>query len=415
MLGKQSNPIRLMLSPFSQALDLTTGISWGRLLRTPLQPGIWALLESMGSQNHAPQLCWIRPDLLACVWMAGGGEGTAGMSVVMSLLQSESGSWLTPQHISQDDQRSEQNPLLFVSDTHLHLIHSAQRVRDPNDFNWKGKETTFSMQWTAALRLQTLDLNQLDPDVSASWGISAWSSCQDLLEQPCFCRHPPVLLGNDQWLLPVYRSLEAGGIFGHDHSEVLPLSVDGLVSGPARAVPDSTGRVHGSIVPSQNDHRWLQFFRSRLADRIYRSFSDDHGNTWSSPESIDLPSNNSSIHAVRLVSRRLAIVFNRFCFEPDSEQPQAWGEANWPRTRWPLSIALSEDDGDSWPWIRDIDPGFGFCGAKNWTLNGQLAYPSLVEGRPGELHVTYSWAGREAIRYICLTEEDILGVTPGFG
>ena len=108
-------------------------------------------------------------------------------------------------------------------------------------------------------------------------------------------------------------------------------------------------------------------------------------------------------------------VFNRFCFEPDLQQPQAWGEAKWPRTRWPLSIALSEDDGDSWPWIRDIDTGFGFCGPRNWTLNGQLAYPSMVEGLPGELHVTYSWAGREAIRYVCLTEDDILGVSPGIG
>ena len=405
-----------MFSPLHQALDLTLEFSWGRLLRTPMQLGTWALLQSMGSQNHAPQLCWIRPDLLACVWMAGGGEGTAGMSVAISLLPSDSGSWSIPQFISQDDQRSEQNPLLFVSDNKLHLIHSAQRVRDPNDFNWNEKgTTTFSMQWTAALRLQSLDLKQLDADVSASWGMAAWSSRQDLLDQPCFCRHPPVWSSNDQWLLPVYRSLEAGGSFGHDHSEVLPLGLDGFVSGPARPVPDSTGRVHGSIVRSQDGHRWLQFFRSRLADRIYRSSSVDDGKIWSSPEPIDLPSNNSSIHAVRLASSRLAIVFNRFCFEPDSEQPQAWGEANWPRTRWPLSIALSEDDGDSWPWIRDIDPGFGFCGPRNWTLNGQLAYPSMVEGLPGELHVTYSWAGREAIRYVCLTEDDILGVSAGIG
>ena len=29
----------------------------------------------------------------------------------------------------------------------------------------------------------------------------------------------------------------------------------------------------------------------------------------------------------------------------------------------------------------------------NWDLNGQLAYPTLIEGLPGELHVAYSWAG----------------------
>ena len=61
-------------------------------------------------------------------------------------------------------------------------------------------------------------------------------------------------------------------------------------------------------------------------------------------------------------------------------------------------------DGLNWPWIRDIDTGFGFCGPMNWDLNGQLAYPTLIEGQPGELHVAYSWAGRQAIRYVTLQE-----------
>ena len=38
-----------------------------------------------------------------------------------------------------------------------------------------------------------------------------------------------------------------------------------------------------------------------------------------------------------------------------------------------------------------------------------MACPTLLEGRPGELHVAYSWAGRQAIRYLSLRETDILG------
>ena len=121
-----------------------------------------------------------------------------------------------------------------------------------------------------------------------------------------------------------------------------------------------------------------------------------------------LPNNNSSIQACRLSSGRLALIFNRFAFPPDQDSLE-WGEARWPRTRWPLSIALRDDDGISWPWIRDLDTGFGFCGESNWTLNGQLAYPTLIEGMPGELHVAYSWAGRHSIRYVCLNESDFLG------
>ena len=402
-----------MLSPSSQALDLTQDVSWGRLIRSPLQLGFWALLEPMGAQNHAPQLCWINPDLLACVWMAGVGEGTAGMSVFMSLLAAGDESWSEPQIISRDNQRSEQNPLLFVSDDHLHLIHSAQSVRDLSESSLEEYGSTFSMQWTAKLRHQALSYSQLKPSDFTTWGRGSWTIATDLIPDPAFCRHPPTRTVDGNYLLPLYHSLEHGGAFGHDYSFVLPLSCDASPLSESVIVPGSTGRVHGSIVSSADGSSLLQFFRSRLADCVYRSVSTDDGLSWSQPVAISLPNNNSSLQALRLQSGRLAIVFNRFGFVRDSLLGQDWGDANWPRTRWPLSVALSEDDGDSWPWIRDLDTGFGFQGAANWTSNGQLAYPSILEGNPGELHVAYSWSGRAAIRYLFFYETDILGVSSG--
>jgi predicted neuraminidase len=71
-------------------------------------------------------------------------------------------------------------------------------------------------------------------------------------------------------------------------------------------------------------------------------------------------------------------------------------------------VAISVDDGMTWPWIRDIDAGLGFCGEANWHFNHHLAYPSIIEGLPGELHIAYSWANRAAIRYLCVRIEDLL-------
>ena len=401
-----------MFSPADHALDWAAQFEWGRLCRTPLDAGVWALLEPMGSQNHAPQLCWIRPDLLGCVWMAGDQEGTAGMDIMLALLPAGAGAWTAPQRISQDSERSEQNPLLYLAGAQLHLVHTAQRSRSLDEPFWESG-SSFSMQWTARLRHQSLSLEAIAADQPSSWGPEAWSQATDLIEDQAFCRHPPLQRADGSWLLPLYRSLEAGGAFGHDHSEVLLLSADGAsATSSLYPVPQSTGRVHGSIVPSADGQGLLQFFRSRLADRIYVARSGLDGERWSEPEPIQLPNNNSSIQACRLSSGRLAMIYNRFCFEPDPEAPQRWGEANWPRTRWPLSIALSEDDGTTWPWIRDIDTGYGFCGTANWQLNGQLAYPTLLEGQPGELHIAYSWAGRAAIRYLCLQESEILGLEP---
>ena len=398
-----------MFSPVPNSLDLNTFVEFGRLLSTPCSLGTWAILPPASVQNHAPQLCWVSPELLACVWMAGGQEGTPGMSIWLSFLSSDSCSWSGPQLISQDSERSEQNPILFVAGNQLFLVHTAQTTRTTDNDSFQSA-SPFSMQWMAKLRVQSISIDRLTLDDHLSISSESWSRSTDLLELSAFCRNPPIQRLDGSWLLPIYRSLEEGGAFGHDHSQVLVLSpVDAGLSVLDKpfGVPASTGRVHGSIVFSEDHQSLIQFFRSRLADRIYYSKSDLDGLHWSSPQPTQLPNNNSSIQAKRLMSGRLAMIFNRFCFEP--VLLQEWGEANWPRTRWPLSIALSEDDGVTWPWIRDIDTGFGFCGTGNWTLNGQLAYPSMVEGQPGELHIAYSWAGRNAIRYMCLQENDIIG------
>lgn len=390
-----------MFNPAATALDLVQRLQWGRLLRTPLDLGVWALLEPAGQQNHAPQLCWLADGQLACVWMAGGQEGTAGMHIVWSRLRPGARRWTAPRPLSEDPQRSEQNPLLFLlQDGRLQLIHTAQLARDPAA-QPVADGSTFSMQWTAQLRSRRQRV-----------GGMAWGRSCDVLQEPLFCRHPPHPTLDGGWLLPVYRSLEAGGAFGHDHSLVLPLDAEGRPADALVVVPESTGRVHGSIVLSADGSSLLQFFRSRLADWIYRSMGSLDGRSWTPPEPILLPNNNSSIQALRLTSGRLAMIFNRFQFAPDPAASPPWGEARWPRTRWPLAIAFSEDDGLSWPWIRDIDHGLGYCGEANWFCNGALAYPTLVEGLPGDLHIAYSWAGRAAIRYLCLREEQVLGLWP---
>lgn len=390
-----------MFSPTKSALNLKARLVYNRLVQSPLQIGSWCILKPAGTQNHAPQLCWISSDQLACVWMAGGGEGTAGMSIVMSSLRQGCRSWSKPIRISQDNLRSEQNPILFMTESEpgnhrVQLIHTAQNVRRPGERANEG--SSFSMQWTASLR------HQQRPQKGGRW-----SKASDLLDEAAFCRNPPHRRADGNWLLPIYRSLETGGAFGHDHSEVLLLKADASKTNEIIPIPNSRGRVHGSIVLSADGCKLLQFFRSRQADRIYRSEGSIDGLKWSEPCAINLPNNNSSVQALRLRSGRLAIIFNRFCMQEEIVSKYAWGEAIWPRTRWPLSVALSEDDGDSWPWIRDIDHGDGFVGDLNWYLNGQLAYPSILEGLPGELHIAYSWAARQAIRYVCLLEEEILG------
>ncbi len=378
--------------------DLFNNMKWGQHASTLGQVGVWTLLEPAGTQNHAPQLCWADEETLVCVWMAGGQEGTSGMSIYGASLKKGRTRWSAPKLISQNVDCSEQNPLLFKGgDGRLHLIHTAQTARDPADLSWQEKGLPFSMQWTAKLHHQS----------TLRWG-ARWTQSELLMPEAAFCRNPPVKVGDGQYLLPIYRSLESGGAFGEDYSQVIYLNNRAEKIGNFIAVPESVGRVHGSLVTSADGNRLLQFFRSRRADRIYRSVGNIDGTNWSIPSPVDLPNNNSSIQALRLSNGLLAMTFNRFGLQ-NQQVDQDWGTAQWPMTRWPLSIAISEDDGATWPWIRDIDYGQGFSGQANWHLNGQMAYPTIIEGNPGELHVAYSWGARAAIKYVCLSIEDVIG------
>ena len=116
------------------------------------------------------------------------------------------------------------------------------------------------------------------------------------------------------------------------------------------------------------DGGFALFFRSRAADRIYVSRSTD-GVTWSEPSARVLPNNNASIQAATLPSGAIAIVFNHFSANDDPDTP------TWPKRRYPLTIALSEDGGRTWPYMRHVDPGDGFFGAANERAQPRLRVP----------------------------------------
>ena len=111
-------------------------------------------------------------------------------------------------------------------------------------------------------------------------------------------------------------------------------------------MPQSRGRVHTNVV-ELSPGRLVAFLRSREADWIYRSLSCDDGETWTVPQPMPLPNNNSSISAIKLQSGRIAIAYN-----PTQRPGAEPGVAVWPGLRCPVAVALSEDGGESFPLIR---------------------------------------------------------------
>lgn len=75
--------------------------------------------------------------------------------------------------------------------------------------------------------------------------------------------------------------------------------------------------------------------------------------------------------------------------------------AFWGAPRAPMTLALSDDDGRSWPIAHDIENGDGYCMSNNSRegLNRELSYPSVLAGADGELNIAYTWH-RKTIKHV---------------
>jgi len=372
----------------------------GQLAPHPQDAGrLVADLPSPRVQAHAANLMVLADGTLACVWFGGSMEGRSDICVFMSRLAPGSQQWSAPEQLSHDADRSEQNPILFPTPAgELWLLHTAQQSGN---------------QDTAVVR------RRVSRDNGASWGPT-----EDLPDGGggTFVRQPVQVQADGSWLLPIFRCRPIPGMAWDgslDDSAVLR-STDGGAHWQRIEVPGSLGCVHMNIVPGSRPGELLAFYRSRWADHVYRSTSGDGGLSWTAPLPTGLPNNNSSIQALRLRDGRLAMIFNDSsaadatgrrdslydeidaaapAAAPAGAQPPA-RRAFWGAPRAPLTLALSEDDGLSWPWRRNLEEGDGYCMTNNseLRLNREYSYPSLRQTDDGALHLAYT-VFRQHIRH----------------
>ncbi|MGQ8946532.1 sialidase family protein [Bacillus altitudinis] len=360
-----------------------------------------AFLPTDCVQNHAANLIELDNGDLLCVWFGGTQEGIPDISIYMSRLKQGSNQWTKAVKLSDDSTRSEQNPVLFQEkDGRLWLLYTAQLSGN---------------QDTALVRYR------LSEDRGETWG-----EIGTLFDQPgTFIRQPIVVLDNDDWLLPVFYCKTIPGVkwTGNRDVSAVKISSDQGKTWEEVTVPNSTGCVHMNIGKCA-DGSLLALFRSRFADSIYMSRSVDHGRTWSEPRATELPNNNSSIQFTVLNNGHLALVYNHINADDQTERRASLYDeiedegdtrtavdtearpAFWGTPRAPMTLAISTDDGATWPVRRNLEIGDGYAMTNNSKdkLNREYSYPSITEGKDGSLHIAFTFY-RQAIKYVCVKEE----------
>lgn len=166
-----------------------------------------------------------------------------------------------------------------------------------------------------------------------------------------------------------------------------------------------SGHHDGAVEPTVTelrDGRLLMLIRTGF-DQFWKATSNDHGQYWRVIQPSGIDASSAPGWLLRLRSGRLVLTWNRLKPEGATDHPKRWGGQAFEHPassyREELSIAFSEDDGQTWtdPVVIAREPG------------GQLAYPYILERRPGQLWVftryTFHKGGKPAPHLGVLVKE----------
>lgn len=381
----------------------------GRL--SPRPDGEWAILPADTIQNHAAFLARLPDDALACAWFGGTLEGKSDISIYASILDEGAAQWGPVARLTDDLDRSEQNPVLFRDpDGQVWLFNTAQQAGNQDEAR-------------VYMRPVRREGDRLVSGKKRDIG----------LPNGTFIRARPFIRDDGAWVLPLFCCNPREGIrwTGAFDTAAIATSTDGGNSWTVTDVPDSPGAVHMTPVETEAG-KMAAFYRRRQSDFVHRSQSEDGGRNWSSPAPTDVPNNNSSIGVAKLngavamvcnpisaaeSQSRRASLYDELEEVDDRPEAQEGCQPIWGVERAPLSLCLSADGGHSFPARYVVEDSEGTCLSNNSTdgKNKELSYPVLLPRDDGGLDIAYTLY-RRAIRHVRLdakTVADLVAKLPG--
>jgi predicted neuraminidase len=319
-----------------------------------------------GPYKHPACMTELGNGDLYLVYYGGDGEYAVDTGVFGSRLPRGSTQWSNPQRIAHDPFRSVGNGVVWEA---------------PDGVVWLFYVVRYGDTWSTS-RVQA----KVSHDHANTWSDSSML----VLDEGTLVRNRPIVLHNGDYLLPLYHET------GHDTEATGPDSYSFFLRYDVKAkkwkqtgaIRSPRGNIQPAVVELAPDHlvaycRRGGDYRPETIGYIVVAESRDGGWTWSEGRDSSFPNPNAAVDLLRLRSGRLLLVYN-----------------NSMNHRTPLTLAVSSDQGQTWPVRRNLREG-----------NNDFGYPIVLQSRDGLLHVVYTSNRRTVVNHAIFDENWVLQET----
>jgi len=338
-------------------------------------------------------------DLLTC-WFQGSGERKANDVVVNgSRLRKGQKKWSKPFLMADTPGQPDCNPMLFLNkNKKLFLVWiavqanrweaSILKVKTTTDYskegapNWQWQDNILlkpGEEFAKRVKEQFKEFGRDD----LAWAEYALPYEEMLIEAAkdpkkretgWMTRTHPIILKNGKILLPLYSDGFNFGLIAISNDKGKTWKPSLPIVGRGLNQPSLIVRKDGSIDAYMRDD-------GDEPGRIVISHSNDEGYSWTYGQKSDIPNPGASLEVIQLISGNWLMVYN------DVDDG-----------RYSLSVTISDDDGKSWKWKRNLEN----------TKGASFSYPSVIQAKNRKIHVTYSYfskEGKKAIKHVAFDEK----------
>jgi predicted neuraminidase len=306
--------------------------------------------------HHGSHLAELPDGTIAVAWFHGEAEKSRDSRLVWSKLAPGATGWTAPEVLYDDPGLAEGNVALWVAGDGALL---AFFVTIFGDDMWDESKVRL---------LRSSDY-------------ATWSAPVVLREEYCWMvRYPPLRLRSGAVLLPLYDECLAVPVFMYSSDDFATWEEQAL-DNPGGYYFEHPSQIQPSLIQRDNGDVAAIMRDGTAQARIQRMVSHDEGRTWDRSEATDLPNSGTSIQWTRLLDGHVVVVFNN---DPDE--------------RFPLTAALSVDEGQTFVALRTLNDECDTPGACSY------AYPSVTQSAlDGTIWVSYTH-DRETIGWVHFNE-----------